>query len=249
MTDKMLNQLLYYQQHFALYLHHKQILTLEILVSLLQAHKQVSLKLAAYLPLPILYESRRRHLQRFLSLQNLSIPLLWFPLIKYFVNNHFQKGSRILVIIDGTKWQDNNLLMVSVRYQKRAIPVYWKFLKKGSSNLVEQIAVLHPVIKLFQDYQIVVIGDREFRGVELADWLKSQQVKFALRVQDNTYVKLKGHGEQTISSLGLQPGIKRFYSEVYTKRKGFGQFNLAAYWKRCSAVLGRQRGLGGPSQG
>ncbi|NEO50247.1 MAG: hypothetical protein F6K55_41660 [Moorea sp. SIO4A3] len=65
MTEKMLNQLLSYQQHLQLYLNHKQILTLEILVSLLQAHKQVTLeKLAAYLPLPILYESRRRHLQR-----------------------------------------------------------------------------------------------------------------------------------------------------------------------------------------
>ncbi|WP_083305105.1 hypothetical protein [Moorena producens] len=136
MTEKMLNQLLSYQQHLQLYLNHKQILTLEILVSLLPAHKQVTLeKLAAYLPLPILYESRRRHLQIFLILKKISLLLIWLKIIKYFVNNDFQKGIRILVIIDGTKWQDDNLLMVSVRYQKRAIPVYWKFLKKkGSSN-------------------------------------------------------------------------------------------------------------------
>ena len=44
-----------------------QLLTLEMLVWLLQFHKQVRIeRLAAYLPLPILYESRRRHVQRFL---------------------------------------------------------------------------------------------------------------------------------------------------------------------------------------
>jgi len=44
-----------------------QLLTLEMLVWLLQFHKQVRIeRLAACLPLPILYESRRRHIQRFL---------------------------------------------------------------------------------------------------------------------------------------------------------------------------------------
>ncbi|EGJ29589.1 hypothetical protein LYNGBM3L_61800 [Moorena producens 3L] len=44
MTEKMLNQLLSYQQHLQLYLNHKQILTFKVLlVSLLPAHKQVTL--------------------------------------------------------------------------------------------------------------------------------------------------------------------------------------------------------------
>jgi hypothetical protein len=58
-----------------------QLLTLEMLVWLLQFPKQVRIeRLAACLPLPVLYESRRRHVQRFLILPQLSIPLLWFPL-------------------------------------------------------------------------------------------------------------------------------------------------------------------------
>ena len=235
MTENMLNQLPSYQQHLQKYLNKKQILTLEILVWLLQAHKQVTIeRLAAYLPLPILYESRRRHLQRFLILHNFSVALIWLPIVKMFIINKFKKGSRILVIIDGTKWHNNHLLMVSVRYKNRAIPIYWKFLDKiGSSNLREQIAVLRPVLKLLKSYQIVVVGDREFRGVELAYWLKIKGVKFALRVQGNTHVKWDGHRELKISSLGCLPGMKKFYSDVsYTKKKGFGTFNLAAYWKR-----------------
>jgi hypothetical protein len=39
-----------------------QLITLEILVWLLQVHKQIRIeRLAAHFPLPILFESRRRH--------------------------------------------------------------------------------------------------------------------------------------------------------------------------------------------
>ncbi len=62
--------------------------------------------------------------------------------------------------------------MVSMIYNNRAIPVYFFLLpKKGNSNLAQQKQVLEPTLKLLQDYQIVVLGDREFCGVELARWL------------------------------------------------------------------------------
>ncbi|MEQ8995477.1 MAG: IS4 family transposase, partial [Coleofasciculus sp. B1-GNL1-01] len=49
------------------YLSESQLLTLEILLWLLQVHKQVKIeRLAALFPVPILYQSRRKHLQRFL---------------------------------------------------------------------------------------------------------------------------------------------------------------------------------------
>jgi len=49
----------------------------------LTAHKEVKIeRLAAYFPLPILYESRRKHIQRFLVLKSLSLLIFWFPLIK-----------------------------------------------------------------------------------------------------------------------------------------------------------------------
>ena len=58
-----------YQTCLQKYLRSSQLTTLEMLVWLLQVHKQVRVeRLAALFPLPILSESRRRHLQRFLLL-------------------------------------------------------------------------------------------------------------------------------------------------------------------------------------
>ncbi len=212
-----------------------QLLTLEMLVWLLQFHKQVRIeRLAACFPVPILYESRRRHIQRFLTLPQLSIPLLWFPLIKCILLTQIQARTQVIVALDRTQWKANNLFVVSVIWHKRAWPIYWQFLEhRGSSNLAQQQALLRPVLRLLKAYEIVVVGDREFRSVELAYWLKHKKVYFALRQKQGNYIKLKGQEYQKLTELGLAPGMKLFLTGVnFTKKKGFGQFSLAAYWQR-----------------
>jgi hypothetical protein len=216
-----------------------------MLVWLLQFHKQVRIeRLAACLPLPVLYESRRRHVQRFLILPPLSIPLLWFPLIKCILLTQISPANRVIVALDRTQWKQNNLFVVSVIWDKRAWPIYWQFLcHTGSSNLAQQQALLRPVFRLLKGYEIVIIGDREFRSVELAYWLKQKKVYFALRLKQGSYIKLRGQEYQKLNELGLAPGMKLFLTGVkFTKKKGFGQFSVAAYWKR------KYRGKG-PNEG
>lgn len=212
-----------------------QILTLEILIRVLQFHKQVRIeRLAALFPHPILFDSRRRHIQRFLALPQLSVVLLWFPLIKYMLRKHQTQSNQLIIALDRTQWKQNNLLMGSLIWDKRAFPLYWMFLaKQGSSNLAEQKALLRPLIRLLKGYSIVVVGDREFHSVKLAKWLQEQKADFAFRQKQGTYIKQKGQDYQTLSSLGLAPGMKMYLTNVkVTKTKGFGNFAIAAYWKR-----------------
>jgi hypothetical protein len=62
-----------YQTHLKSQLETSQYLLLTLLVQLLQVIKQVKLEtLASNLPLPILFESRRKKIQRFLSLPQLT---------------------------------------------------------------------------------------------------------------------------------------------------------------------------------
>jgi len=76
----------FYQTTLRAHLNESQYLTLQLLLLLLQAHRQVKLSLlASAFPQPIQYRSRKRNLQRFLMLPQLSIKLLWFPLLKYWI--------------------------------------------------------------------------------------------------------------------------------------------------------------------
>lgn len=75
-----------------------------MLVWLLQTHMQVKIeRLAASLPLPLQQNSRRRHLQRFLTLPKLSVVLLWLPLIKEILAYQIKIGSELVLAMDRTQ--------------------------------------------------------------------------------------------------------------------------------------------------
>jgi hypothetical protein len=224
-----------YQKLLEKSLKKSQFLLLQLLIWLLQVHKQVRIeRLAACLPLPILFESRRRKIQKFLVLKHFNIEEIWLPLLKAIIQPELKREKRVILIIDRTQWKENNILMISLVWPKRAIPIYWQILgKKGASNWSEQKAVISPAIELFKDYSVVLIGDREFHSSQLANWLCQKNWLFAFRQKRNTYMSSNGEDYCRLNQLGLQPGTPLFFQSVeITKKKGFGRFNLAGYWKK-----------------
>ena len=187
-------------------------------------------KTSSKIPLPIKYESRRKHIQRFLTLTSLSLPLFWFPIVKLIIDQEFKLGSRLIVTLDRTQWKNNNVLVIAVIYKKRAIPIYWKILdKKGSTNLREQQAIIRPALILFRDYELVILGDREFHGVELSYWLKMTKLRKKIysifRQKQTTHFKKHKGQYQKLADLGITLGIKIFFSNIYmTKNVMFWSF-------------------------
>jgi hypothetical protein len=194
--------LLIYHTHLQEYLSPEQIVFIEMLLRVIQVFKEIKIeKLAGRIPLPIKFESRRKAIQRFLLERVLEISLIWLPIIKQIVDRKMseqkhrtrKKNSierkKIYLAMDRTQWKEHNILMIAIIIDKRAMPIYWEFLdKKGCSNLAEQQQVLRPVFKLFAEYQIFLLGDREFRGVHLAAWLTQLKIKYVFRIKGDTGV-------------------------------------------------------------
>lgn len=218
-------------------LQHSTYLLLTLVVASLQLLKQVKLEvLAEALPLPILFESRRKKLRRFLRLEQVSIETLWFPCVKRLLENMFNPNDSVYLAIDRTSWGMINILMVSVIYDKRAWPLYWNFLdKKGSSNRAEQQAVLDKSLGLLSAYIPVVLGDREFCSPKLGSWLGKRDAYFCLRQKCDTNIQQEQDNEcyRELRDYGLTPGMKLFLNDrQVTKQAGFGTFNIACKWKR-----------------
>ena len=148
---------------------------LEILVCQLQIYTTVTLEgLAARLPLPILLESRRRRIQRFLNLEAARVQQLWFALLRVILPKVIRRGERVYLALDRTQWQSRNLFFISLVTDGRAYPLCWHLLskdgesqddipKEGASNLREQQALVLPVLDWFSHHypvEIVVLGDR-----------------------------------------------------------------------------------------
>ena len=141
--------------------------------------------------------------------------------------------------------------MVSVIWKKRALPIYWLLLSKkaeatpravnaqgnapqaGSSNFYEQMATIRPVLRLLKEYELVVIGDREYRSTALASWLIKKKISFVLRLNKNTLIKPRYRKYQALSTLNIRPGVRAKYSKVLvTESARKERFNVVIYWRR-----------------
>ena len=225
----------------------EQIVLVEMLIRVIQIFKEIKIeKLAGRIPLPIKFESRRKAIQRFLLERALDISLLWLPIIKQIVDTKMSEqkhrtrkknsteGKKIYLAMDRTQWKEHNILMIAIIIDKRAMPIYWEFLdKKGCSNLAEQQQVLRPVFELFSEYQIFLLGDREFRGVHLAAWLTQLKIKYVFRIKGGTWVEKSNGQICLVNELECKSGSRYFHESIkLTKVKGFGYSNLAIYRKR-----------------
>ncbi|MDJ0726777.1 MAG: IS4 family transposase [Prochloraceae cyanobacterium] len=225
----------FYINYLKSYLKDSELLTLQILVWLLQVHKEVKIeKLASNFPYPIKCDSRRKKIKRFLILPVLSVTLLWLPLIKKIIETQFKPGETLTVIIDRTQWEKNNILMASVVWNNRALPLYWLLLnKQGATNFYEQVAVIKPILRLLKKYKIVVIGDREFRSTALASWLGKKKVGYIFRLNKTTKIKPKYQKYQALKDLQIKPGDRIIYPRsLVTEENLKDRFNVVIYWKR-----------------
>ena len=225
----------FYQTHFQRQLSRSQFLVLEIVLNLLTSEKQVRLeRLARVFPYPITTESRRRKLQRFLDLPELTLTCLWFPLISYWLATYCQPGQKLSIAIDRSQWGAVNLFMVSLIWERRAIPLSWSLLpKRGSSNVNEQTAAISNILPLFKDYKIVVLGDREFCSVDLANWLREKNVYFCLRLKRNHCIETENMIWLRLDELGIIPGTSVYFQGVKVRKtKPIAGFDVACKWKR-----------------
>ena len=227
----------FYHEHLEKQLGRAQFLMLLILINIIQSQKEVRLEtIARVFPLWITCEGRRRKLQRFLDLPGLTISRLLWPIISDWLLNSVPKKSKqkLYLAIDRSQWKNINLLMVSVIWSRRAIPLNWRLLPHiGNSNFAEQESVLSPVLSRFKEYEIVVLGDREFCSLDLASWLVASHVGFCLRLKKNTCLEIENLIWQRLDELGIRPGVCFYYQgRRIRKTRPVSGFALAAKWKR-----------------
>ena len=81
----------------------------------MQSIKEVTLEsIATKLAMPIKFESRRKKVQRFLSDDEWVLDDIWLSLVMGWIKGSVKQNKVVYLAIDRTKWQSNNILMVSM---------------------------------------------------------------------------------------------------------------------------------------
>ena len=101
-----------------------------------------------------------------------------------------------IVCLDRTNWKigrrDVNILMLVVVTRRLRIPLMWTILDKGgSSSQSECIALMRRYLAVFGSHSIRwLLADREFIGGQWIEFLLENNIIFAIRMKESSYVRL-----------------------------------------------------------
>jgi hypothetical protein len=145
--------------------------------------------------------------------------------------------GRIRLIVDGTKVSfHHQLLMVSIAFRRRAIPIVWTWVKgkRGHSSAHKQLALLGYVYKLLpNNVSVSVVGDCEFGSVPVMRQLDRWQWKYALRQKSDTLVDRTLHNKWSRFDTLIKRSQRRVWiGWAYLTKEHVYHTRLLACWKR-----------------
>jgi hypothetical protein len=131
-----------------------------------------------------------RRLSRFLASPAVDVRSWYRSIAKVWLLSQFQQVGEIRLIVDGTKIGfGHQLLMVSLAYRRRAVPMAWSWVRhvRGHSSGKQQISLLKYVLSLMpQNSPVFLVGDSEFGSIAVLQQLEQWHWFFVLRQKGNT---------------------------------------------------------------
>jgi len=174
-----------------------------------------------------------KRLSRFLGNSVLQVRKCYDPLVKPLLQSIGQLGF-VRLIVDGTKvGPSHQLLMVSVAYRRRAIPVVWTWVPhaRGHSSAHCQLALLEHVQRLLPpNAKVLLVGDSEFGSIEVLRQLDKWHWQYVLRQKSNHLVQLPGKDWQTFGSL-INKGQSLWLGKGLLTSQHQYSVNLLAQWQ------------------
>lgn len=171
--------------------------------------------------------------RRFFNNPNIVTQVEYNPLVVQILKGLSAKP--LYLLIDSSKVGENCLvLMVSVYYQHRALPLAWVTYqgRKGHSSQTLQLALLRTVQSYLKaGCQIILLGDGEFDGSEVVHYFQEEVGwAFVCRTDESTLVCYQG-AWYALKDLPLASQQEALFTDLlFTKSQQAGPLNILAVW-------------------
>jgi len=207
-----------------------------LIVGIYQSRSVCLSRIAGKIPGQAKLLSTTRRLSRLLANPAIRVRDWYKPVATQWLEAQFHCLGEIRLVVDGTKIGFGyQLLIVSLVYRKRAIPIAWTWVKhaKGHSGSLKQLALLAYVRKLIPSGAAVfLVGDCEFGAVEVLRQLDKWHWFYVLRQKSDTCVWFnEQNGWKTFGSFIQKPGQSIWLGNGYLTTKEIYWVNLLAHWK------------------
>ncbi len=180
--------------------------------------------------------STTRRLSRLLDNPAIRVREWYEPIARQWLETQWCFVREIRLIVDGTKVGfGHQLLMVSLAYRSRAIPIAWTWVKhvRGHSSAFKQLALLNYVRTLLPvDAAVFLVGDCEFGSVEVLKWLDQWHWFYVLRQKSDTCVWLDQYNDwKRFDSFLHKAGESLWLGHGYLTVNHIYPTNLLAHWQ------------------
>jgi Transposase DDE domain len=177
-----------------------------------------------------------RRFERFLDNHAIEVCAWYAPIAQQWIASQWQHLGEIRLIVDGTKVGfGHQLLMVSLAYRRRSIPIAWDWVKqvRGHSSAKKQIELLKSVKTLLPKKGIVfLVGDSEFGSIQVIKQLKQWHWFYALRQKSNTGFRVdKFSAWQTLESFVYKAGASVWLPKGFLTKQHAFSTSVLVYWK------------------
>jgi hypothetical protein len=193
-------------------------------------------RIAGKIPGPAKLLSTTRRLSRLLDNPAIRVREWYEPIARLWLEAQFRNLGEIRLIVDGTKIGfGHQLLIVSLAYRKRAIPIAWTWVKhvRGHSSAIKQVALLSYVHSLIPaGAAVFLVGDCEFGSVAVLRRLDGWHWFYVLRQKADTGIWFRESSEwHAFGSYIHKSGQSIWLGRGYLTIKEIYPTNLLVHWK------------------
>lgn len=207
-----------------------------MLVGIYQSRSVSLSRIAGKIPGAAKLTSVTRRLERLLANPSLQVRKWYAPVARRWLESQAAHLQQVRLIVDGTKIGfRHQLLIVSLAYRKRAIPIAWTWVPyvKGCSPVRQQLALLNYVRGLLPaGIAVLLVGDREFGSIEVLRQVEGWRWDYVLRQKKSVHVCL---AQETVwkdfGSFVSKPGQSVWLGKGYLAVKEIFPVNLLVYWQ------------------
>jgi hypothetical protein len=194
-------------------------------------------RVAAKIPGRAKLLSTTRRLSRLLDNPAIRVREWYEPIARKWIEAQFKHLGEIRLIVDGSKVGfQHQLLLVSLAYRQRAVPIAWTWVKhvRGHSTGKKQLALLAYVRKLIPSGAAVfLVGDSEFGPVEVLRQLDRWGWFYVLRQKGSTHVwRNENEGWRDFASFVKKAGQSEWLGQSYLTASEMYPVNLMALWAK-----------------
>jgi hypothetical protein len=192
-------------------------------------------RLGLYLPREAKPESIGQQFRRWLKNPQITERLIYDPVARQIIGKIRYRRLRIQLDRVQIKTRQN-VLMLSVWYRKRAIPLAWICLRhKGPSNLQQWRELLDYLETLLSaDKTVILLADREFGSVDRMRYVVHKHWHYAIRLKGNSAFYDPNWGQPfqwaLLNDIAPEKGTRFGYPAIKLFKGEWFPTHLAAAW-------------------